>query len=344
MHPLILTIAVAFCLISPDSLLAQQPEILHGQLSTHTASRGLSLELDTLKRENAQLWVGYSIPVSDRFNSGWGSNGVTYLEGGNRGDRDDDAKESAPSFNHADVLIRISGNSIERLQVESPDRKLDAGNLRVVWLGDITPGDSVATLGALAKQSEAKKLRDEAVFAISVHQTPEATPALIGLTAAGNELSLREKAAFWLVNQRGNDGFAAIERLARDDADPAFREKLTFDLSIAKDPRAVTELLRMAHSDTSPEVRKQAQFWVAQKGGKQVAGDLRQMAEDDPEARIRKSAVFAISQLPREEATTQLIQLAGTAKDPAVRKQAVFWLGQSDDPRALDYLTSLLKQ
>ena len=36
--------------------------------------------------------------------------------------------------------------------------------------------------------------------------------------------------------------------------------------------------------------------------------------------------------------------MASTSKDPAARKQAVFWLGQSSEPRALDYLTKLLKQ
>jgi HEAT repeat protein len=83
---------------------------------------------------------------------------------------------------------------------------------------------------------------------------------------------------------------------------------------------------------------------MAEKGGKAVAGDLRNQAENDPEASLRKSAVFALSRLPKDEAIPQLIQLATTSKDPAVRKQAVFWLGQSDDPRALDYLTKLLKQ
>jgi len=59
---------------------------------------------------------------------------------------------------------------------------------------------------------------------------------------------------------------------------------------------------------------------------------------------VRKSAVFALSRLPEDEAATQLIAVADTSKDAAVRKQAIFWLGQSSDPKALDYLTKLLKQ
>jgi HEAT repeat protein len=48
--------------------------------------------------------------------------------------------------------------------------------------------------------------------------------------------------------------------------------------------------------------------------------------------------------LPGDEAATQLIAVADSSKDPAVRRQAVFWLGQSSDPRALEYLTKILKQ
>jgi HEAT repeat protein len=83
---------------------------------------------------------------------------------------------------------------------------------------------------------------------------------------------------------------------------------------------------------------------MASKGGKEVISDLRQAAASDPEDSVRKSAVFALSRLPADEATTQLIAVADTSKDMSVRKQAIFWLGQSDDPKALDYLTKLLKQ
>jgi HEAT repeat protein len=38
-----------------------------------------------------------------------------------------------------------------------------------------------------------------------------------------------------------------------------------------------------------------------------------------------------------------LITLADSSKDPIVRRQAIFWLGQSNDPRALEYLTKLLR-
>ena len=329
--------------LSAATALAQQPQFTHAQLTTPTAAHGLNAELDTLKREAAPLWVGYSIPVAEKISSGWNPR-IVYLEADHPSDKGDNVNSGNVSYDHAILLFRIANHAIEKIHVDNPGHQLDAGNLRVVWLTGITPEDSIATLKSLALQSDAKKLRDTAVFAISIHQSSATVPTLISLAAPANDLDLREKSAFWLANQHGHEGFTALQRFARNDADAAFREKLAFDFTLTKDPDAIKELIRMAHEDASPQVRRQAQFWMATKGGKVVAGDLRSLAENDPDTQLRKSAVFALSRLPGDEAVTQLIQVANTSKDPAVRKQAVFWLGQSNNPRALDYLTHLLQQ
>jgi HEAT repeat protein len=334
---------VATILSSATALFAQQPTVVHGQVTTEVATHGLGTVIDGLKQQKDVVWVGYSIPVINKFSSGWNSNRIDYLEGNNNAIVDQ-SEENRPSSDHAVILLRVADGAVMKLHVESPERELDAGGLRFVWLNGIEPDDSVRVLTDLARQSEARHLRDSSVFAISVHQTNAATTALVGLASPGNDLGLREKAAFWLANQRGQDGLAAIQRFARDDSDPKFREKLAFDLTLSKDPAALNELIRMAHEDASPQVRKQAQFWMANKGGKRVTDDLRAIATNDPNEQIRKSAVFALSRLPSDEAATQLIAVADSSKDPIVRRQAIFWLGQSNDPRALEYLTKLLKQ
>lgn len=333
----------AVAVFSAATVLAQQPQFIHARLTTTAAAHGLNAELDTLKGEAAPLWVGYSIPVAEKESSGWNPR-ITYLEGDHPNVKDDNVDSSKHTYDHTVILFRIADHSIGKIHIDHPDRQIDAGDLRVVWLTNVTPEESIATLKSLALQNDAKKLRDAAVFTISIHQSPATVPALISLASPTNDLQLREQATFWLANQHGPEGFAALKRFAREDPDAGFREKLAFDFTLTKDPGAIGELIRMAHEDSSPQVRKQAQFWMAMKGGKVVAGDLREISENDPDTQLRKSAVFALSRLPGDEATTQLIQIANTSKDPAVRKQAVFWLGQSRDPRALDYLTKLLKQ
>ena len=337
-------VTAAAILLGATSLSAQQPTIVHGQTTTESVDHGLAAALDSVKGKDGATWVGYSIPVVSKFSSGWNSSHVEYLEGNNGDTEGDHSQENSRSSDHAVILLRIADKVVMKLRVESPERDLDAGGLRFVWLNGVNPDDSVRVLTDLARQGDARHLRDSAVFAISIHQTNAATTALEGLTGASNDLGLREKAAFWLASQRGHDGLTAIQRLAREDGDPKFREKLAFDFTLSKDPDALNELIRMAHEDASPQVRKQAQFWMATKGGKKVTDDLRTIATNDPNDQIRKSAVFALSRLPGDDAATQLIAVADSSKDPVVRRQAIFWLGQSNDPRALDYLTKLLKQ
>lgn len=345
MQSIVSVLAATTLFTFATALPAQQVNVVHAQITTHSVEHGLSTELESLKRLDAAVWAAYTIPVAEKFQSGWNSEQVTYLESDHapRGQAETTARSNNSPQDHAVVLLRIAGGAIGKLRVENPERQIDAGGLRFVWLTNVAPADSIATLKAIALAGDTKRLRDSVVFAIAVHEAPEATPALAALAAPRNDLELREKAAFWLASNRGAEGFAAIQQFARDDADPRFREKITFDLTLSKQPAALNELIRMAHSDASPQVRKQAQFWMATSGGKQVADDLRSATESDPDQQVRKQAVFALSRLPGDEAAKQLIQVAGTSKYPEVRKQAIFWLGQSDDPRALEYLTRLLR-
>jgi HEAT repeat protein len=334
------TVAV---LSGASALFSQQPTVFHGQVTTVAVDHGLNAAVDGLKRQKDPAWIGYSIPVVNKFSSGWNSARIDYLEG-NGESVANDSEPTNQASDHAVILLRIADGAVMKVRVESPERELDAGGMRFFWLSNVNAEDSVRLLTDIARQGDVRHLRDSAVFAISIHQSNAATSALIGLAGAGNDLELREKAAFWLANQRGAEGLAAIKKFAKEDSDPKFREKLAFDLTLSKDPAALNELIRMAHEDASPQVRKQAQFWMATKGGKKVTADLRTLAIDDPNEQIRKSAVFALSRLPGDEAATQLIAVADSSKDPAVRRQAIFWLGQSNDPRALEYLTKLLKQ
>jgi len=320
---------------------AQQPAVLHTTLSIVSADHGIGTEIDRLKRSGSLLWAGYQIPVGPDFHIGGNDNSTEYLEAGHTYEGQGSYKHN--TVDHVVILLRISGGVVEKLRLTAPDRQLDAGGLPFVWINGVNSADSIQLLKALATE-RSPKVKDEAVFFISVHQSAEATPALVQLTRPANDLELREKAAFWLANQRGRDGFLAIQRMAHEDADAAFREKLTFDLTLCHEPAAVDELIRMAKEDSSPKVRQQAQFWMAQKGGEKVVARLHEITSNDPDEEVRQSAVFAVSRLPGSEAATQLIQLATTSPRAEVRKQAVFWLGQSKDPRAFDYLAQLVKQ
>ena len=217
--------------------------------------------------------------------------------------------------------------------------QLDASGLPVVWLSGVKQDESVAFLRRLAETDA----NEEALMAIGVHETSTATKVLADLASSKQPLRFREKASFWLANERGPEGFPALQQLARD-ADPRFREKMTFHLTLVNDPRAIDELIRMAEGDSDTKVRSQAMFWLAQKAGAKAVSFLSAAAQNDPEVEVKKKAVFALSQLPKDEGIPQLIHVAETNNSREVRKQAIFWLGQSNDPRALKYLEQVLSR
>ena len=339
---LVLAVLTAACSSALAQLPAAENPLENAQLSRQPLHGSLQSTLDTLAQAPAPLWVAYTVPSEASYSSNWSQTRTTYLESSRNWSNGSHTSGNAASHDHFTLLYRLSAGHVDQLRSAGPEETLDAGNLRFVWLEGVSSEASVDTLRSLALAHPPARLADTAVFLISLHRSPAATPALIALAQPGDNPQLREKAAFWLANQRGHDGFLAIQGFAQQDPDAHFREQLAFDLTLSKDPGALPELIRMAQQDVSPRVRRQAQFWMAQQGGKLVAGVLHDEAEHDLDTGVRKQAVFAISRLPQPEATDKLVNLADSSTDPAVRKQAVFWLGQSNDPKALAYLTSLL--
>jgi len=371
--------AVAVVLLASVAGLAQQPKVSHAQMSTR-GGENLQREIGAAQ---AATWLGYTVPATHWVNSGWGDN-VLHLEG------DDQQIVSEPDQSAnvppAMILLRVTAGKVDRVLIEQTDREVDAGGLPFVWLTGVSPADSVKTLKSVVEASiaeEAKasaekaapvvttdrerarierdvqraperelhRVTDRGMTAIALTNVPEASAALKDFTAVSYPLTVRDKAAFWLANERGSEGFRTDAALLKGDKDDAFREKLVFDLTLVKGESrgaAIDALIAAAKTDSAQKVRSQAQFWLAQmavkKGDPKITRALNDSAKDDPEVAIRKSAVFAISRLPEDQAVPELIQVASTSKDATTRKEAIFWLGRSKDPRALEFLEKVVRQ
>lgn len=108
--------------------------------------------------------------------------------------------------------------------------------------------------------------------------------------------------------------------------------------------RAGTLLVNLAQRDEERELRRDALFWLAQRNDSGTAEILLEAAADDEDRSVREQAVFAISQLPDDAGTLVLLEMArDRSLGSEVRQQALFWLAQSDDPRAMDLLTAILR-
>lgn len=329
---------------------AQQPKVINAQLHTESAGAGLQAAIEQAKHTGGPLWVGYAVAAvpGSRFSmcssedsmKQDGCCGVYRLESENNNYRSSDGDHGTETS--IAVLARIEKGAIDRIRFIGTSCQLDAGGLPFTWLAEVKPDESVAWLSSLVTADD-KRHSDQALAAISMHETPKATTALEGFASSSNPLWLREKSAFWLGAGRGHEGFLALKKM-EGDADPEFRKKLVFDLFVSRDPAGVDDLIGMAKSDKDVGVREQAIFWVGQKAGKKAVAMLKDTIDNDPEVGVKKKAVFALSQLPKDEAVPELLHVAQTNASPTVRKEAIFWLGQTHDPRALDYFEQILSK
>ena len=356
MKPGIIAILLfSFCIAALGQ--AEPPQLQHANLITRNTT-DLAAEIHRIAAEKQLSWTAYAVPSISPgqqmccFNSSDGmitSCGCA-LERQNDGQSTryfENATsahlESRPYFY---VFLRSEDGAVQKVRTLSADCPIDADGMTVYWLGSLRAADSVAFLvslvGTTPEESHGDHLTDGAILAIAYTNDSSADQALDQFLAASEPSSIRKRAAFWTGQMRGKTGLQKLIAIMHNDSGEQFRAELTFDISQSKQPEAQEELLRVAHQDQSPHVRGQALFWLAQKAGKKIAGAINDAIENDPDTEVKKRAVFALTQMPEGEGIPLLIQVAKTNNNPAVRKQAVFWLGQSHDPRALNFIESVL--
>ena len=335
----------------------------NAKVTTRAVSPGaLSAEISRLSVGAGPLWIGYSQPVVpgkrhmccfefhgkisdvDRLCCG----GCNLERDGSFTIGDDDRRPvQLEGQDGLVVLLRAARGHIGKVRALDDACGIDAGGLAFVWLTGVAPEESVAFLASMAPKLEGENHGDDpaegALMAVAVTGHPAADSALERLLARGQPRELRQKAAFWVGNSRGERGFELLKKHLAD-PDPDFRHHLTFAFSQSPVRGAVDVLIGMAKKDPEGQVRGQALFWLAQKAADRAAEAIQNAIRDDPDEDVKEKAVFALSQLPRGEGVTELIRVARTNRNPEVRKKAVFWLGQSKDPRALAFIEEILSQ
>lgn len=356
MHILLwLVLSVVLSGVAP----AQPARVLNARQETRSGAAGLDAAVRSILANQIEAaWIGYAVPAVSgdhqiccgTSSDSQGNCGTCRLE-----ERPAGVGQPVPDSKtvrleaaaEVVVLVRISQRQVEKIRVFSPDCELDFGGLRLFWLIDVKPKESLQWLSSLARSvggeaREARRRAEAAITALAHHAGLDADQILEEFTAGSHPLELRKQSAFWLGTIRGAKGFEILKRLVRQDADERFRAHVVFALSQSREPESVPAMITTAREDKSSHVRGQALFWLAQKAGRQAAAAISAAVEQDPETQVKKKAVFALHQLPKDEGIPLLIQIARNSKNSLVRKEAMFWLGQSHDPRALAFFEEVL--
>ena len=335
--------AVCFCLPAwavdaPASFANANIEVRSG--------RAPAAALDDAARGKSTTWVGWSVPAVPEalgaccFTNNFKRTGCSLADRDNSWGTTDDCDRTGPTELY--VLVESKGGKPNRVRVMSPTCPVEGAGTRVVWLGPVDPG---ASLAALTRLLDAEPNRDrvgEPALAAIAHHQDARVDALLEKRAFDRSLSkeAREQAIFWAGNVRGEAGYRLIERVLTSESMGDFREHAVFALTQSSVPGASDRIKRVALEDRDHDVRAQALFWLSQTNvegaGEWIVGRLD--AEQDDH--VREQAIFALSQL--DDGTDWLLKVLRSKRDPETIRRALFWLAQSDDPRALQEIEKIL--
>ena len=230
------------------------------------------------------LWIGYRMPMiagarqmccSDTTSDASFSGGLCRLESGggvslsSGGFRDRNgsriALEPATEFL---VLARLDNGRVSRVRTFTPDCDVDAMNMPVVWLTDVTPDESVAWLASLMtaapRTSDGDRISNAAMTAVALHDVPSALTTLIATARNDASTKVRGQALFWLAHRAGLQAVATITNAIDNDPDIEVKKKAVFALGQLPKDEGVPKLMEVARNNRNAEVRKQAMFWLGQ--------------------------------------------------------------------------------
>jgi hypothetical protein len=326
----------ALCLLAMAGALAAQPKLLvNAKVDTQSAGGGLEQKYKSLLAAQPQpAWIGWAVPAVRTFNMGCefvyrdgivgAGQGVVHLE----------------PPDHSIILIRVDQGAVSRLRYVSPDCEIDAGGATMHWLTDVKPAESVALLAGFVSERETGG--SNAMGAIAMHDDPSADRALDRFAAAGQPLSIRQRAVSLLSSERGHHGFEVVKGLIANDTDQRVKERAVQALGASKDPAALDLLLETARRNNDPKLRVQAVSALARRPEPKILDTLR-AALDDPDNSVQRRAITTLNSLPDGEGLPLLIQVVKTTKDAQVRREAMNALQGSRDPRALAFFEEVLK-
>ncbi|HUB77836.1 MAG TPA: HEAT repeat domain-containing protein [Bryobacteraceae bacterium] len=314
-------------------LIAQPKLLVNARTDTRSAAAGLEREFKSLLAAQPQpAWIGYEVPAvrgaemgCEYVRDGINTAGIVHLE----------------PPDHAVIMFRVEGSTVNRLRNLSPDCEIDAGGLPVHWLTGVVPAESVALLATFVPRQELDA--NNALGAIAAHADPSADAVLARFLATNEPDWMRRRAASLEAWERGARGVEAVKNLIAVDPSESVRQAAISGLARNKDPEALNVLISTARSAKEPRTRSQAISALNRKSGPAVLDTINAAIANDPDAQVRRRAVDTLGSLPDGEGVPALIRLAKTSKDFDVRKQAMNRLQNSHDARAEAFFEEVLK-
>jgi HEAT repeat protein len=146
------------------------------------------------------------------------------------------------------------------------------------WLGQTRGRRGYEDVLSIARsQSASPRLREKAVFALSISPEPEAIDELITLARHDPTPQVRGQALFWLSQKAGKKAAGAVRDAVDADPDEGVREKAVFAVSQLPNDQSIPILIELMKTHRDGAVRKKAAFWLGQKNDPRALAAIEEM-------------------------------------------------------------------
>lgn len=132
------------------------------------------------------------------------------------------------------------------------------------WAGSARGRQGLEMLRRVVRGDPSERVRESALFGLSVSQEPEAVALMIAAARDDVSSRVRGQALFWLAQKAGKRAAAAITDAVERDPETDVKKKAVFALSQLPKEEGVPLLIQVARTNKNPAVRKQAMFWLGQ--------------------------------------------------------------------------------
>jgi len=225
-----------------------------------------------------------------------------------------------------------------------PDPDAEVREQAVFWLSQVRSEEALDALSAILAETSDPELQEQAVYAISQHDSPRAAALLRDFAERSDaDPEVRGNAIFWIGESGGSDGAAYLRELYPGIDDQELKDQIIFALAESGDAASAAWLLdRVRDPSEDVEIRNQALFWAGESNALGVS-DLQELYDSFQEPEMKEQLIFVAAEFGSSEAVDFLMQVAREEDDPDLRENAIFWLGQSEDPRVPEFLLGLIR-
>jgi HEAT repeat protein len=150
-------------------------------------------------------------------------------------------------------------------ELAAPNQPETLRRQAVFWLGNSRGRRGFEVISRIVREDSNDKIREHAVFALTVSKEPEVLSTLVAVAHNDNSAHVRGQALFWLAQKAGQKvAESSIRDAIAYDPETEVKKRAVFALTQMPNGGGVPLLIQVARTNPSPEVRKQAVFWLGQ--------------------------------------------------------------------------------